>query len=161
MNRGVGRVPGNGYLSRPLDGMLEEYRSTTSRWQSRSFETTEVRLPSALLSLVIPRVDEVRSPLEGDLKSQNSTCPLRCNLKTAFDSVRYSSLANPSCLISIRSISRPAASFISIKPSLDTEQMGSPFQSNHCRWVQAIVSNRFGTSKSRIRYSVPSILRIR
>jgi len=49
MNRGVGRVPGNGYLSRPLDGMLEEYRSTTSRWQSLSFETTEVRLPSALL----------------------------------------------------------------------------------------------------------------
>ena len=99
----------------------------------RFLQAIEDRLPSALLLLEITPVDGVRSPLAVDLKSRSSTYPQRWNLKNARHAICYSSTANPSCLMSIRSISRPADRFISTKPSLETEQMGSPFQSNHWR----------------------------
>ena len=99
----------------------------------RFLQAIEDRLPSALLLPEITPVDGVRSPLAVDLKSRSSTYPQRWNLKNARHAICYSSTANPSCLMSIRSISRPADRFISTKPSLETEQMGSPFQSNHWR----------------------------
>jgi hypothetical protein len=49
-------MPVNGILRRLLDGMQEEYRSTTSRCQSLSFEATEELLLSALLWPVITKV---------------------------------------------------------------------------------------------------------
>jgi hypothetical protein len=83
----------------------------------RFLQAIEDHLPSALLLPEIAPVDGVRSPLAVDLKSRSSTYPQRWNLKNARHAICYSSTANPSCLMSIRSISRPAVRFISTKPS--------------------------------------------
>lgn len=127
--------------------LINLYVFGSSRGACFSPAAPEVRLPSALLLRVITQVDGVHSPLADVLRSQCSTYLLRRTLKTVGGSSRYSFSFNLSFLISIRSMSRSAASFISIKPSLDTVHMGSPFQSNHWRWSQAIVSNLLGTNK--------------
>jgi hypothetical protein len=129
-------IQGGGTVERESQRIMEASQQSiaTSMGSSPRFlQAIEDHLPTALLLLEITPDDGVRLPLAVDLKSRSSTYPQRWNLKNARHAICYSSTANPSCLMSIRSISRPADRFISTKPSLETEQMGSPFQSNHWR----------------------------